>query len=71
MYEYIVGTLAEAAPAYAVVETGGIGYFINILFACTRCLYSWSLFNTAPCVRNFFISLYNKNNLLRNIKERK
>ena len=30
MYEYIVGTLAEAAPAYAVVETGGIGYFINI-----------------------------------------
>ncbi len=30
MYEYITGTLAEAAPAYAVVETGGIGYFINI-----------------------------------------
>ena len=30
MYEYIVGTLAEAAPAYAVVEAGGIGYFINI-----------------------------------------
>ena len=30
MYEYIVGTLAEAAPAYAVVEAGGIGYFVNI-----------------------------------------
>lgn len=30
MYEYITGTLAEAAPTYAIVETGGIGYFINI-----------------------------------------
>lgn len=30
MYEYIVGILAEAAPAYAVVEAGGIGYFVNI-----------------------------------------
>lgn len=30
MYEYITGTLAEAAPAYAIVETGGMGYFINI-----------------------------------------
>ena len=30
MYEYITGRLAEGAPAYAVVEAGGIGYFINI-----------------------------------------
>ena len=30
MYEYITGKLAEVAPAYAVVEAGGIGYFINI-----------------------------------------
>ena len=30
MYEYISGTLTEVAPAYAVVEAGGIGYFINI-----------------------------------------
>jgi Holliday junction DNA helicase RuvA len=30
MYEYINGTLAEVAPAYAVVDVGGIGYFINI-----------------------------------------
>ena len=26
MYEYIQGKLAELAPAYAVVETGGVGY---------------------------------------------
>ena len=25
MYEYIQGKLAELAPAYAVVETGGVG----------------------------------------------
>ena len=30
MYEYISGALTEVAPAYAVVEAGGIGYFINI-----------------------------------------
>ena len=30
MYEYINGTLAEVAPAYAVVEAAGVGYFINI-----------------------------------------
>ena len=30
MYEYITGRLTEVAPAYAVVEAGGIGYFINI-----------------------------------------
>ena len=30
MYEYISGKLAELAPTYAVVEAGGIGYYINI-----------------------------------------
>ena len=30
MYEYITGKLAEVAPAYAVIEAGGVGYFINI-----------------------------------------
>ena len=30
MYEYINGPLAEIAPAYAVVDAGGVGYFINI-----------------------------------------
>ncbi len=30
MYEYISGRLEELAPAYAVVEAGGIGYFVNI-----------------------------------------
>jgi Holliday junction DNA helicase RuvA len=30
MYEYITGQIAEATPTYAVIEAGGIGYFINI-----------------------------------------
>lgn len=30
MYEYIKGSLAEAAPAYAVVESGGVGYYLHI-----------------------------------------
>ena len=30
MYEYIKGNVAELNPAYAVVEAGGIGYFVNI-----------------------------------------
>ncbi len=30
MYEFIRGTIAEIYPASTVVETGGIGYFINI-----------------------------------------
>lgn len=30
MYEYISGTVAELAPAYAVVDAGGVGYFLHI-----------------------------------------
>ena len=30
MYEYINGIIAEIAPAYAVIDAGGVGYFINI-----------------------------------------
>ena len=30
MYEYISGLVAEATPTYAVVEAGGVGYFIHI-----------------------------------------
>jgi holliday junction DNA helicase RuvA len=30
MYEYIKGNLTELTPAGAVIETGGIGYFIHI-----------------------------------------
>ena len=30
MYNYIKGKLVEKNPAYAVVETGGIGYLMNI-----------------------------------------
>ena len=30
MIEYIKGALTEVTPAQAVVETGGIGYLLNI-----------------------------------------
>lgn len=30
MYEYISGVVAEAAPAYAVIDVGGVGYYLNI-----------------------------------------
>lgn len=30
MYEYISGTLTEVAPAYAVVDAGGVGYYLHI-----------------------------------------
>lgn len=30
MYEYISGTVAEAAPAYAVIDAGGVGYYLHI-----------------------------------------
>jgi holliday junction DNA helicase RuvA len=30
MYEFIEGTMAELTPAYAVIQTGGLGYLIHI-----------------------------------------
>jgi len=30
MYEYISGTVADLAPAYAVIDAGGVGYYLNI-----------------------------------------
>lgn len=30
MYEYITGSIAELTPTYVVVETGKIGYLVNI-----------------------------------------
>jgi holliday junction DNA helicase RuvA len=30
MYEFISGTITEITPAHAVIENGGVGYFINI-----------------------------------------
>lgn len=30
MYEYISGTVAESAPAYAVLDAGGVGYYLHI-----------------------------------------
>lgn len=30
MYEYIKGHIAELAPTYAVLDVGGIGYYLNI-----------------------------------------
>lgn len=30
MYEYICGAVAEVAPAYAVIDAGGVGYYLHI-----------------------------------------
>lgn len=30
MFEYISGTVAEVAPTYAVLDVGGVGYYLNI-----------------------------------------
>ncbi|MBR6495548.1 MAG: Holliday junction branch migration protein RuvA [Rikenellaceae bacterium] len=30
MYEYIEGAVADLTPTYAVIDTGGVGYMINI-----------------------------------------
>ncbi len=30
MYDYISGRVAELTPAYAVIEAGGVGYYLNI-----------------------------------------
>ncbi len=30
MYEYVKGELAEVTPIYAIVDAGGVGYYVNI-----------------------------------------
>ena len=30
MYEYISGQLTEVAPTYAVIDAGGVGFYVNI-----------------------------------------
>ncbi len=30
MYEYIIGKVAELAPTHAVIEAGGVGYYLQI-----------------------------------------
>ena len=30
MYEYIKGAVAEVAPAYVVIDAGGVGYYLHI-----------------------------------------
>ena len=30
MYEYISGLVADLAPTYAVIDAGGVGYYVNI-----------------------------------------
>ena len=36
MYEYISGTVAEATPAYAVIDAGGVGYYLHISCMVSR-----------------------------------
>ena len=39
MYEYIKGEITELTPTYLVLETGGVGYFINISINTYAILY--------------------------------
>lgn len=34
MIEYIKGAIAELTPTYAIIETAGIGYLVNITLPC-------------------------------------
>ena len=34
MIEYLKGELTEITPTYAVLECGGVGYFLNISLNC-------------------------------------
>ncbi len=44
MYEFITGEIVEKTPSYVVLETGNVGYFINIS------LHTWSLLpGENPC----------------------
>jgi Holliday junction DNA helicase, RuvA subunit len=38
MYDYVKGEVVELTPTYAVIEAGGIGYFVNISLHTYTCL---------------------------------
>jgi Holliday junction DNA helicase RuvA len=58
MYDYIEGALKEKNPSYCVVETGGIGYFIQIS------LYTYSQLQTLDHVRLFLHQVVREDALL-------
>lgn len=58
MYDYIEGALKEKNPSYCVVETGGIGYFIQIS------LYTYSQVQTHDHVKLYLHQVVREDALL-------
>ena len=52
MYEFIEGVIIELTPTYAVVQTGGIGYFVHIS------LHTYTQLVNAPKAANGLQKLY-------------